>query len=187
MATTKAPAEGQQNSKAAAPRAPHPCACLTGTGKQCSDTTLKAFHQGHDARLSSRVAQDIADGKITEEAGIKLIRDAGGSDLLISKTRHSAHLRQEKKAGAAAGPKTAASKGGPKASAAQQAAMTKAAPSVLGTKLKVTHGGKQVDAVVVRNASEELVARHRVQGRNVDHPIKVSEGADGKPVIEVTE
>lgn len=184
MATSKAQGATQDQAAKAAtttasPRTPHPCACLAGTGKQCPDTTMKAFHQGHDARMSSRVAQDIADGKLTEAAGLKLVQDAGGSDLLIGKTKRSATLRKEKAAGAAAGPKvgkSAAAKSGPKASPDQAAAMAKASPAVLGTKLKVTHNGKAHDAVVVRNASGDLVARHRINGKDVDHQVTVENG-----------
>jgi hypothetical protein len=180
MATTKAQdaTPAQADKATTSPRVPHGCACLTGTGKQCPDTTLKAFHQGHDARLASRVAQAIADSKMTEAAGLELVKKAGGSDLLIGKTKRSAQLRAEKAAGAAAGPKTtkAATKGGTKATAEQAQAMAKAAPSVLGTKLKVAHNGKAHDAVVVRNAAGDLVARHRINGKDVDHAITVEDG-----------
>jgi|HubBroStandDraft_2_1064218.scaffolds.fasta_scaffold01427_11 hypothetical protein len=177
MATNKAQSATQETpTETASPRRPHACACLTGTGETCPQTTLKAFAQGHDARMSSRIAQAIAAGSMTEEAGLKLVKDAGGSDLLIGKTKRSATLRNER-ASKPAADKAPKADSGPKATKEQADAMAKApAASVIGTKLKVKHGDKEYDAVVVRNASNDLVARHRIQGKNVDHAVTVTDG-----------
>lgn len=176
MATTQAQ-KGDTPDKSAKDtanaRTPHACACLTGTGKTCPDTTSKAFHQGHDARMASRLAQDVADGKMTVEAADKLIREAGGSDLLAGKMRHSAKLRQDKAAAKAAGPQ--AEPKAPKGLKAtkEQAANVAKAPSLVGSKVKAAHGQRQLDAVIVRNASNDLVARHRLNGKDCDHAVAV--------------
>lgn len=76
----------------------------------CDRTTGKSFAQGHDAALASRLAQEVADGITTIEDAIALVKQAGGSNALITKTRHSAKLRveraeaKEKKAAAKAKP-----------------------------------------------------------------------------------
>lgn len=62
----------------------------------CDRTTNKSFAQGHDAALASRLAQEVADGLITVETAIALVKKAGGSDALVSKTRHSSKLRIER-------------------------------------------------------------------------------------------
>lgn len=154
-------------------RTAHNCACLTGTGKTCSATTQRAFAQGHDARMAGRVAQEIADGKMTAEDGEKLIRQAGGGDLLVFKTKHSARLRADRKA---SGDKPKTPKG-PRASADQAAAIAKT-PSVVGKETKVFHGKRNFNAVVVRNAQDQLVARHRLNSQNCDHEVEV--GDDGE-------
>jgi hypothetical protein len=157
--TTKVPAKT---------RTAHNCGCLTGTGQTCTATTQRAFAQGHDARMAGRVAQMIADGKLTADEGEKLVREAGGGDLLVSKTRHSAKLRAER----AAGPKT------PKKAKAtkEQAAAIAKVPSVVGQAVEVFHGKRKFHAVVVRNAAEELVARHRLNSKNCDHQVSVEDG-----------
>lgn len=73
-----------------------PCACRIGTGTECERTTSKAFAQGHDAKLSSRLATDVAEGRMDLEEATGLVRKAGGSEALVSKMRHSARLRTEK-------------------------------------------------------------------------------------------
>lgn len=176
MATNKGADAPTTEAPAKAAKAPHNCACLTGTGQTCPSMTLKAFAQGHDARMSSRVAQLIADGKLTEAAGLKLVADAGGSDLLVGKTKRSAALRQERKT-KPAGEKPAPAKDKAAKDTAKASEPTQPkAPSLVGTKVKARHNGKEVEAVVVRNASNDLVARHRVNGQNVDHPVTVVDG-----------
>lgn len=89
-----------------------PCACLIGAsgvdgeGSKleyvdnprvvCDRVTSKSFAQGHDARLSSRLATEVANGLITVQDAVKLVEAAGGSPMLVSKVKHSATLRTEK-------------------------------------------------------------------------------------------
>lgn len=78
-------------------------------GTVCERTTRKSFAQGHDARMSSRLAKEIAASETTGEVAAKLIQLAGGTDLLIEKTLRSAKLRlaaQAAKAKKAAAPAT---------------------------------------------------------------------------------
>ena len=162
-ATQEKPAKASKN---------HPCKCLNDTGRQCPDETTRAFARGHDARMSSRLAEAIASKQKTKAQVTKAIKEAGGSDLLVDKTLHSADLRIEKdKAPAKAkAEKQAAAKG--KTAAKDNAAdkQKTASKSPVGTNVKVQHDGKDVDAVVVRDAAGDLVARHRHQGKNHDHP-----------------
>lgn len=177
--TATAPQSATENKPAKTPTVPKikQCACLNGTGKTCPDTTQKAFHQGHDARMASRLAQAVAAGTMELDAAKKLITDAGGSDLLVGKMAHSAQLRKAK---AEAPPKvrtpktpkaTAKGEGGTKADSEQAATVATAGKSLMGSKVKAKHGDKDYDAVVVRNASEKIVARHRLQGKNCDHDV----------------
>jgi hypothetical protein len=148
-------------------RTAHNCGCLTGTAQVCSATTQRAFAQGHDARMAGRIAQLVADGNMSREDGEKLIRQAGGGDLLVSKTLHSAKLRAEK----GKEPKTPK---GPKATKAQADAIVKV-PSIVGQPAEVFHGKRNFKAVVVRDAQETLVARHRLNGKDCNHEIEVGE------------
>lgn len=149
------------------------CQCLAGTGKQCDGKTTKAFARGHDARMASRLAQAVAEGKTTEAAASKLIREAGGGELLVGKMVHSAALRTERKS---APPKAntsgrAASKPtGTKASKAGSDE-SKVEGNPMGKKVQVSHGKRKYDAVVIRDAGGELRARHRLQGKNCDHEL----------------
>lgn len=175
-------AQGATEGKAEkAPKAPKQCACLTGTGKTCSATTGKSFAQGHDARMASRLAQLVAEDKMTPADAEKLVREAGGGDLLVSKTLHSAKLRKQ-----GGKPKDRQPKGEAKPSKSERdaaaAALAQGGPQVLGTKVKVSHGKRNFDAVVVRNASTKTVARHRFTGKDCDHEIEIKEGANG-PVV----
>lgn len=151
------------------------CGCLTGTDQKCDRTTQKSFAQGHDARMSGRIATAIAKGEMTAEDGEKLIREAGGGDQLVSKCLHSADLRKKatEEGGKPKAKKTA--KGGPKADATLAAKVDKA-PSVLGRKVQVFHGTEETEAVIVRDATATLVARHRVTGKNCDHEVEVEGG-----------
>lgn len=156
----------------------HPCKCLNDTGRQCPDETTRAFARGHDARMSSRLAEAIASKQKTKAQVAKIIKDAGGSDLLVDKTHHSADLRIEKdKAPAKAkAEKQAASKGKAAAKADAADKQKAASKSPVGTNLKVNHDGNEVDAVVVRDGAGDLVARHRHQGKNCDHPFNAETG-----------
>src|SRR5215831_13519578 len=73
----------------------HACRCLTGTDETCDRTTQKVFAQGHDARMSSRLAQAIAKGEMTKEQATAVLKEAGAGEQLISKTMHSADLRMK--------------------------------------------------------------------------------------------
>ena len=158
------------------------CACLTGTDAVCDKTTRKAFAQGHDARMSSRLAQAVADPEngMTEADAVTILKLAGGGMALISKTTHSARLRAARAAGGGDKPVKAAK---PKVADSPEAAIQAAGPTVMGTKVVVWHGKRKFDAVVVRNATEELVARHRLQSKSCDHEVQVEQGADGKPEV----
>lgn len=177
MVTKTAPSgKGKTASKAKAdePKANkyHNCNCLHGTGGQCTEQTTRAFARGHDARMSSRLADGIASGDITKAQAAKYLKEAGGSDLLISKTHHSAELRAERdKAPAKAAAKKSAATA-KKSTAKGKTEPAKEAPAqVIGRNVMIDHDeNTEVRAVVVRNASEELVARHRHQGKNCDHP-----------------
>jgi hypothetical protein len=161
-----------------APAAPkyHPCTCQMGTSNQCSGQTLKAFARGHDARMASRVAQEMADGKMTTDQAEKLIRRAGGGDLLVGKTMRSARLRQEAKTN----PKTPRTPKAAKAPRTQtESAADKAVDGatttgqVTGKEVGVSHGARKFKAVVVRTAANDLMARHRFQGKDCDHELEV--------------
>jgi hypothetical protein len=157
----------------AAPKASKygPCKCLHGTNKKCDGETTKVFARGHDARMASRLAKEVAAGKMTAAEAAKLIREAGGGDLLVSKMQHSADLRIEKNA-APATPKAPRKPAAGKAAAAKDEPATPAATgSTVGQPVPVMHGTKTMKAVVVRTADEKLVARHRFQGQNCDHPL----------------
>lgn len=155
--------------------APHPCGCLVGTAKTCDRMTQRAFAQGHDARLSSRLAQEIAAGEITEDEAEKLIRKVGGSDLLVGKTHHSARLRKTNAEKPPKERKAKVAKPKDDEDDADAPVIEPSAPRAkLNDKVKVTHqiAGKddrKFDAVVVRNASQVIVARHRIRGENCDH------------------
>jgi len=143
------------------------CHCLTGTELTCPATTRKAFAQGHDARMSSRIATAIAEGAMTEQDGLKLIRQAGGGDLLVAKTKHSAALRKSK----GTEPKA------PKApKAAKPAIEVPAAPSIVGEKVQVFHGKRPFNSIVVKDAAGQLVARHRLNGKDCNHEVAFEDG-----------
>lgn len=178
MARTPA-AETAEGTTATAPASKtHPCKCLSGTGKQCPDVTTRAFARGHDARMASRLATAVANGNTTEAAAVKVIKDAGGSDLLAEKMKHSASLRKEKNAGKTT---SAKDKKGETAGKPSDPETAKVEPgeSPLGKKVTVKHAGqggkpgKSYQAVIVRNASGDLVARHRISGADCDHEVEI--------------
>lgn len=179
MARTPA-AETAENTATTSTPKTHPCKCLEGTGKQCPDITTRAFARGHDARMASRLATAVANGQTTEAAAVKLIREAGGSELLAEKMKHSAQLRKEKNSGAG---KTTSSKDKKGETAGKssdpEAAKTQPGTSPLGKKVTVKHAGeagkqgKSYQAVIVRNAAADLVARHRLSGKDCDHEVEI--------------
>jgi hypothetical protein len=67
-------------------------------GVVCDRETRKSFAQGHDARMASRLATEVANGETPLEVARKLVRMAGGTIALESKMAHSAKLRAEKAA-----------------------------------------------------------------------------------------
>jgi hypothetical protein len=188
--TDTAPAEGTTETagkpatSANTTKAPKQCGCLVGTGQTCDRTTGKAFAQGHDARLASRLAQAVAKGEMTVEEATKLITEAGGSDLLIGKMRHSAELRKNS-AGKPKAKKDKPAKDASKAPEPSDAPEAKAQATpgdpLLGTKVKVAHGDKTYDAVVLKNAASVRVARHRLIGQNCDHSVE-DDGTTGEKV-----
>lgn len=169
--TTDAPQSAPESGAAKAPKY-HPCKCMLGTGNQCTGETTKAFARGHDARMASRLAGLVADGKMPVEKAEKLVREAGGGDLLVSKMVHSAKLRQEAKA------KPAKDKATPKAKAPAKDKAADKAPAngsgnIVGRELPVSHGERQFKGTVIRNASGDLKIRHRFQGKDCDHDMEV--------------
>jgi len=164
MVNTEAPAKGKGEATKPAKQLKN-CQCLSGTGKTCPEKTAKSFYRGHDAKMSSRVAQAIADGKMTPAEATKLIEGTGASELLVNKTLHSAKLRKEAKDRPPAEKKAKAAK--PK----DTASSTTPADKRLGTKQKVMHGERSFAGTVVRNASSDLKVRHRFQGKDCDHDL----------------
>lgn len=61
----------------------------------CPRMTRKSFAQGHDARMASRLAKEVAAGETTAEIAVELVQRAGGTGALVSKMLHSAKLRIE--------------------------------------------------------------------------------------------
>jgi hypothetical protein len=170
--TTETPAPAKAaKAEASAPAEKKQCMCGLGTGKQCPALTLKSFAQGHDARMSGRVAQAVADFKIKPQQAEDLIRKAGGGDLLVGKMHRSAKLRieQAKAKKAAADEKAAAAKA-PKPAAAAKATTTATAT---GKEVPVKCSGRTYKAEVVKDAAGKLVARHVVKGENCDHELDI--------------
>jgi len=166
---------GKPATSANTTKTPKQCGCLTGTGNTCDRTTQKAFAQGHDARMASRLAQDVSKGETTAEAAEALIRQAGGSDLLVGKMKHSAELRRtnaskpKQPKGATKAAKAPAA--GPQADTAEAKAVASAGDQLLGSQVKVNHNEKSYDAVIVKDAAGQRVARHRLIGKNCDHEV----------------
>ena len=170
-----------------APKTPKQCGCLTGTGQTCDRTTGKAFAQGHDARMASRLAQAVADpaNDMTVERATELITQAGGSDLLVGKMKHSAELRKTGKDKPAKERKPATDKAAEGAAeladTPEAKAMVSAGNQLMGSKVKVNHGDKSYDAAVVKDASGQTVARHRLIGQNCDHTVD-EDGTTGEKI-----
>lgn len=167
---------GKPATSASTTKTPKQCGCLTGTGNTCDRTTQKAFAQGHDARMASRLAQAVSKDEMTAEAAEELIRQAGGSDLLIGKMKHSAELRKSSatRPRATKSPKGETDKApapGPRADTEEAKAVASAGDQLLGSQVKVSHGDKSYDAVIVKDASGQRVARHRLIGKNCDHEV----------------
>lgn len=145
---------------------------MEGTDEVCDGTTRKVFAQGHDARMASRLAQMVALGALSAEQAETLIRRVGGGDLLVYKMKHSASLRAARGNGN--------SKPSPKGKTRKQKeaeelarALEQTSPNVLGNQVRVYHGQRKFAAVVVRSASQDMVARHRLNGQNCDHVVEV--------------
>lgn len=100
--TATAPPANKSETGDKAPSTLRNCKCATvKDGKTfargtCTAQTKKSFAQGHDARMSARVATAIATGEVTMEAGLAEVRNAGGGEQLVSKTQWSATLRAKK-------------------------------------------------------------------------------------------
>lgn len=158
------------------------CGCLTGTGQVCDRQTQKAFAQGHDARMASRLAQAVAKGDTTVEDAVRDIQEAGGSDLLIGKMKHSAQLRKDKASAPKAERKPKADKPkGEQADTPEAKAQQSPGNALLGSKVQVTHGEKTYDAVILKNAADQMVARHRLIGNNCDHEVS-EDGTTGAKI-----
>lgn len=149
MTTTQAPKAQQTRTGY------HSCSCEQG----CPARTQKTFAQGHDARMASRLASAVAGGELTADEAAKEIEAVGGGPALAAKMRKSAELRQGKRSK-------------PAGATRQQAADTRIdeqRAQLTGKVHYVVHGKKTYKAVVVRNAAGDLVARHRLLGRDCDH------------------
>ncbi len=182
--TTNATAPAAETQQTPATKVVKQCGCLHGTGKECDRTTQKAFAQGHDARMASRLAQAVADpeDEMTAEVATKLIQEAGGSDLLIGKMKHSAELRKNKASAPKAERKPKAPKdAAEKSDTAEARAVQSPGNPLLGIKVKVAHGEKEYDAVVLKDSHELVVARHRLIGNNCDHEVS-AEGTPGAKI-----
>jgi len=150
----------------------HKCQCLTGTGSQCPGQTDNWFARGHDARMSSRLANAVGRGEVTVEQATEYMSKAGGSDLLIGKMQRAAKLLQEKAAKAAEpkpakAAKPAKDKDEPSGDAEPD---TSGAAQASNRKVTVMHGKRKYTAHVVRNAAGDDVARHSFAGNeHCDH------------------
>lgn len=170
-------------------------------GVVCDRTTRKSFAQGHDARMSSRLATEIANGETTAEVAAKLIQQAGGTAALISKTMHSAQLRMDKIQKeiangqavdteddelAAAGAENMADDEGPERSGPGMNTFTdpmadEDEPELpeLGTDWSVKHGKRTYKAKVIEAHTGERVASHKLgQGRDCYHDLASGEIVD---------
>jgi hypothetical protein len=143
----------------------HACRCEA----ECPARTRKSFAQGHDARMASRLAQAVADGTIAEaEEAATLIRLAGGSELLVNKMLRSAESRKGKPSKASKTHRDQPT--GLQAADARIADRQEQRGLRTGREVTVVHGKKTYKAVMVRNAAGVLMARHRLLGRDCDHP-----------------
>lgn len=164
----------------------HTCKCLHGTNEKCPAPTGKNFAQGHDARMASRLAQAVADGKMILDEALQLIREAGGSELLAGKMRHSANLRSRIAQGDSRPkperkPKVVA----PDADLARMERERQVRALALGQSVQAWHGKRPFNAVTVENENKVLVARHRLNGCDCDHETEVTDRPDGEVIVDV--
>lgn len=172
MTTETAPATGGKQKNTT-----HKCLCRTGTTPACTEPTDGSFHRGHDARMSSRLANEVVQGKTEIKAAEEHMRKAGGGDLLVSKmTRAVARLNEAKNKPAkekapkpAKAPKTSPSTDDP--DAAGTAALAKAAGSKKTE--DVYHGKRKYQAVVIATAGGETILRHKFGGKDCDHDLDI--------------
>lgn len=57
------------------------CRCST----DCPAATWNLFAQGHDARLVSRLVDEVVQSRLTRDEAVALVRKAGGDERLVSK------------------------------------------------------------------------------------------------------
>lgn len=57
------------------------CRCST----DCTAATWNLFAQGHDARLVSRLADEVVQSRLTLDQAVELVRKAGGDERLVAK------------------------------------------------------------------------------------------------------
>lgn len=164
-------------------------------GVVCDRETRKSFAQGHDARMASRLATEVANGETTIEVARQLVKMAGGTIALESKMAHSAKLRADKAArknkaaqdGEAivtlddsdesleAGAENMASDEGISLDQARESLGLPATaddedhePPALGTAWKVRHGKRNYTANVIETHTGERVASHKIGSANKD-------------------
>jgi hypothetical protein len=164
-------------------------------GVVCDRETRKSFAQGHDARMASRLATEVANGETTIEVARQLVKLAGGTIALESKMAHSAKLRADKAArknkaaqdGEAivtlddsdesleAGAENMASDEGISLDQARESLGLPATaddedhePPALGTAWKVRHGKRNYTANVIETHTGERVASHKIGSANKD-------------------
>lgn len=165
-------------------------------GVVCDRETRKSFAQGHDARMASRLATEVANGETTIEVARQLVKLAGGTIALESKMAHSAKLRADKAARknkaaqdgeastavddedemAAAGAENMASDEGISLDEARERMGLEPLaesngdhePPALGTAWKVRHGKRNYTANVIETHTGERVASHKIGSANKD-------------------
>lgn len=162
----------------------------------CPQMTTKSFAQGHDAKMSARLATEVAEGATPMDVAKELIRMAGGTDLLVSKTARSAELRANKlaKAKAAKATGTKAAKATDNTDEAEAVSRVRATvravanpdpdtedeadlPVVyaVGDEVKVRHGKRSYSAKVADPGDGVLVAQHSMGNRTCSHDLETDD------------
>lgn len=174
-------------------------------GHVCDRVTRKSFAQGHDARMSSRLATEIAQGVTSADVATQLVQRAGGTAALVSKMLHSAKLRMEAAQKKATAKPATASTADDDALAENMAndegislneareslglePMTDDEPPALpelGSDWSVKHGKRTYKAKVIEAHTGERVASHKLgQGRDCYHDLSTGETVDLSQPVE---
>lgn len=92
------------------------CRCST----TCGAATWNLFAQGHDARLVSRLVDEVVAQRLTKDEAVALVRKAGGDERLVTKlvqavaTAHDKWLKRQDAAARRAAKRTAKAAAQPK-------------------------------------------------------------------------